>query len=83
MRAAPIVQDLPIMETWAGFRPGTPDDRPVLGADPRAEGVFHATGHFRNGILLTPITAEVIADTVQRKPTVLPIASFSAARFQS
>lgn len=82
-RAAPIVQDLPLTETWAGFRPGTPDDRPVLGADPRAQGVFHATGHFRNGILLTPITAEVIADTVQQKPPVLPITSFSAARFQS
>lgn len=46
--------------TWVGLRPGTPDELPILGADDRIEGLFHATGHYRNGILLAPVTAELL-----------------------
>ncbi len=56
----PRIADAEITEKWAGLRPGTPDDLPVLGADTRVSGVYYATGHYRNGILLTPITAEII-----------------------
>jgi len=60
----PSLAELPIAETWSGLRPGTPDDLPILGGDPDLENLFYATGHFRNGILLTPITAEIVADLV-------------------
>jgi glycine oxidase len=49
------------MERWWGFRPGTPDDAPLLGPGP-IEGVWLATGHHRNGVLLAAITAELIAE---------------------
>jgi glycine oxidase len=47
-----------------GLRPATPDDMPVIGADPAEPGIFHASGHYRNGILLAPITAVLIADEI-------------------
>jgi glycine oxidase len=53
----PAVADLPLVETWAGFRPATPDDLPILGFEPRLRGLLYATGHYRNGILLAPVTA--------------------------
>ena len=80
-RLAPLLTELPVTETWAGFRPGTPDDLPILGRDPRAENVYLATGHYRNGILLTPVTAEVIADCIEDREPVLPLEPFSTARF--
>ena len=51
-------------EAWDGFRPGTPDGLPVIGADPEIAGLVYATGHYRNGILLTPITAELVVACV-------------------
>ena len=47
-----------------GLRPGTPDDLPVLGWSRAVPNVVHATGHYRNGILLAPITARLVADLV-------------------
>ncbi len=62
-RTLPGIEDLPVVETWAGSRPGSRDDAPILG--PCAlEGLVLATGHYRNGILLTPITAAAIAEFV-------------------
>jgi len=61
-RIVPGLADLPLVETWAGFRPGTPDHLPILGPDPELEGLYYATGHFRNGILLAPVTAQLLAD---------------------
>lgn len=55
--ALPSLEEAHPTERWAGLRPGTPDDLPILGADPELEGLFYATGHFRNGILLAPVTA--------------------------
>ena len=54
-----------VIDAWAGFRPGTPDGCPVLGRDPDVEGLVHATGHYRNGILLVPITAYLCRRTVE------------------
>jgi glycine oxidase len=70
----------PITQNWAGLRPGTPDDLPILGPMeiPRA---FVASGHFRNGILLAPITARIMADLIQGRTSPLDIMAFSPARF--
>ncbi len=59
-RAMPAIEDLAIAETWVGFRPGSRDDAPLLGPSDVA-GLVLATGHHRNGILLAPITADLIA----------------------
>jgi glycine oxidase len=62
-RAIPAIEELPIAEMWVGHRPGSRDDAPILGPAP-VDGLFYATGHHRNGILLTPITADSIARLV-------------------
>jgi glycine oxidase len=59
-RAVPAIEELPIAETWVGFRPGSRDDAPILGSGP-IDGLVVATGHHRNGILLTPVTAQAIS----------------------
>jgi glycine oxidase len=63
--AVPELARSPELEAWDGFRPATSDELPVLGADPDVNGLVHASGHFRNGILLTPVTAELIARAVR------------------
>ena len=80
IQVVPMLADANVIETWAGLRPGTPDGLPILGADPRAPGVFYATGHFRNGILLAPITADMMARAVVDSATP-NIASFAVNRF--
>jgi Glycine/D-amino acid oxidases (deaminating) len=62
----PIVYELPIVEMWCGFRPGSRDDAPILGPTD-IEGLILATGHFRNGILLAPITAYSISEYIEKK----------------
>ena len=62
-RLYPGLAEFPIEEFWSGFRPTTPDELPILGRSP-FENLTLATGHHRNGILLAPITAELIADLV-------------------
>jgi glycine oxidase len=59
----PGTAELELTETIAGLRPGSPDNAPLIG-DTGVEGVLLATGHYRNGVLLTPVTADAIAATV-------------------
>src|SRR5204863_1482654 len=59
-RAVPAIEELPVAETWVGFRPGSRDDAPMLGPS-GIDGLVIATGHHRNGILLTPLTAEAMS----------------------
>ncbi|HYM72505.1 MAG TPA: glycine oxidase ThiO [Stellaceae bacterium] len=59
-RAVPTIEELPIAETWVGFRPGSRDDAPMLGPS-GIDALVVATGHHRNGILLTPVSAAVIS----------------------
>jgi len=59
-RGVPSIEELPIAETWVGFRPGSRDDAPLLGPS-GIEGLVIATGHHRNGILLTPVSAAVVS----------------------
>jgi glycine oxidase len=77
----PCVADQAVIETWAGLRPRAPDDLPILGPDPRVEGLIYATGHYRNGILLAPITARAIGELVVKGESSIDLARFSVARF--
>jgi glycine/D-amino acid oxidase-like deaminating enzyme len=52
------------VEARAGLRPDTPDQLPVIGASHRLPGLVYATGHYRNGVLLAPITASLVADLI-------------------
>jgi glycine oxidase len=56
----PALGKLQVTRTWAGLRPGTPDGLPIIGAEPRVQGLWYATGHGRNGILLAGITGVII-----------------------
>jgi glycine oxidase len=80
-RAIPAIEELPILEGWVGFRPGSRDDAPILGAT-GIDGLILATGHHRNGILLAPITADAIATLVLTGRTEPAIAAFGLERFQ-
>ena len=64
LEIAPGLSNLPLVDSWAGLRPRAEDDLPVLGGGADVEGLFYATGHYRNGILLAPITGELIAEAV-------------------
>ncbi len=63
LAVAPPLAGFAVVETWAGLRPGSPDGRPFLGAT-ALDGYVVASGHFRNGILLAPVTARLIADVI-------------------
>ena len=77
---APNLAGAEIVETWAGLRPATPDNLPILGpAD--IENLFIATGHYRNGILLAPVTAKLARDWILTKSMAAGAAIFSPLRF--
>jgi glycine oxidase len=77
---APILKRCRFRRAWAGLRPDTNDHRPVLGRG-RFDNLIFATGHFRNGILLTPVTARLISDLLLSGSTSFPIDAYSPARF--
>ena len=61
---SPALAVLPLFDSWAGLRPRAADGLPVIGPCDEIDGLIYATGHYRNGILLAPITGELIADAV-------------------
>ncbi len=67
---------------WAGLRPGTPDDMPILGETP-LKGLFVAAGHYRNGILLAPLTGRIMGDLILKQKSPMDISPFSILRFQN
>ncbi|WP_285766880.1 glycine oxidase ThiO [Peribacillus sp. SI8-4] len=67
-RLLPAIKGTEWEKTWAGIRPQTGDGLPYFGEHPACKGLFIATGHFRNGILLSPITGVLMADMVEGKP---------------
>ncbi|MEP9369275.1 glycine oxidase ThiO [Xanthobacter sp. VNH20] len=79
-RCVPTIEELTIIEQWVGFRPGSRDDAPILGASEVA-GLIYATGHHRNGILLLPVTTSTICALVLDGQTDPLIAPFGAERF--
>ena len=80
IRLYPALQDYPIQECWWGFRPATPDELPILGASPY-QNLTLATGHYRNGILLAPITGVTIADRVLHQKSDPLLDAFHWSRF--
>jgi glycine oxidase len=77
----PALGALPIMRTWSGFRPWAPDSLPVLGPWPDVEGLWVATAHYRNGILLAPITARVMTEWLTTGRPGIDIEDFLPDRF--
>jgi glycine oxidase len=76
----PELGEARIHEAWAGLRPGTPDDLPILGMT-SLPGYYAATGHFRNGILLAPITAACMTELIQGRLPELDLSAFAPQRF--
>lgn len=76
----PALADAPQLEVWAGLRPSTPDGLPLLGPSPGQPNQFVAAGHYRNGILLAPATARVMAQMIIDEPTTIDITAYSPAR---
>jgi glycine oxidase len=72
--------DLPIGEIWTGLRPATPDGLPVIGRA-EVEGLLYATGHYRNGILLAPVTASSVVSLLENRPAPVPLGAFAPSRF--
>ena len=68
------------MEAWAGLRPRTSDGLPLLGLTP-LEGLYAATGHFRHGILLAPVTAVAMADLILQNRSPIVLTPFAPQRF--
>jgi thiazole synthase len=82
IRLYPQLKHYPIQEFWWGFRPTTPDELPILGTS-HCQNLTLATGHYRNGILLAPITAALIADLILEQKSDQLLANFHYSRFQS
>ncbi len=80
---APSLDNLPVADHWSGLRPSVSDSLPVIGAIKGTDGLFVATAHYRNGILLAPLTAALTADMLMGSPIEKRIAEFSPNRFRS
>ena len=80
LQMVPKLAGARILESWAGLRPGTPDSLPLLGKT-SIPGYFVATGHFRDGILLAPVTAEIMARVIAGGLPDYVISAFSPDRF--
>lgn len=78
---APALKGQPLVEMWAGLRPKGRDNMPVLGADPTIDGLIYATAHYRNGILLTPVTAQAISELIVKGASSVNLAPFGVTRF--
>jgi len=77
---APGLASAPILETWAGVRPDSPDHLPIIGPT-NVEGLFIATGHYRNGMLLAPVTAKYLAEWIATGKPSAWFEPFSPLRF--
>ena len=77
---APVLSNTRIHDAWAGLRPGSPDNLPILG-ETSIPGYFAATGHYRDGIMLAPATADAMAQLITGQQPFLDLAPFSPSRF--
>ena len=77
----PSLDRAEVRRTWSGLRPVTPDGLPILGAEPRVQGLWYATGHGRNGILLAGLTGLLVKQLLSGEPAAEDLAPFSPARF--
>ncbi|MGI8898961.1 MAG: glycine oxidase ThiO [Pyrinomonadaceae bacterium] len=81
LEISPRISDLPLIGVWAGLRPRSQDSLPVLGPCAEIQGLVFATGHYRNGILLAPITGELIAGAIVDKVVSPDLHAFGPDRF--
>ena len=79
-RLVPALASRPILRAWSGFRPWTPDELPYLGAVPGSPGLYIASGHGRNGILLAPITGQLMAELLRDEHPSLSLDPFRLDR---
>jgi glycine oxidase len=82
-KVSPHLLEQPFHHAWSGLRPKTPDGLPIIGPHPSSPNIMVAAGHYRNGILLSPVTGAIIASLLTGKPLPVPIEPFSPKRFQS
>lgn len=80
-KVIPMLKEMTPFHKWAGLRPATQDGYPLLGSLQEQKRVIFATGHYRNGILLSPITALTVADLIQDKQAPVPLHMFEPERF--
>lgn len=78
----PALSQARVLEAWAGLRPGSPDSLPILG-EAGTPGYFVATGHFRDGILLAPVTAHIMAQLITGVKPGYDLVPFSPGRFRN
>jgi glycine oxidase len=76
----PVIGEMRLHDAWAGLRPGSPDDLPILGETSLA-GYFAATGHYRDGIMLAPVTAQLMTQLLTRQVPDYDLQPFSPLRF--
>jgi glycine oxidase len=79
-RLVPALADCSFRDAWAGLRPDTPDHLPLIGPAPGVEGLYLAAGHFRNGVLLSPITGRLVADAILGRELPAAAHAFSPER---
>jgi glycine oxidase len=82
LEISPRIESLPLSDSWAGLRPRAADTLPVLGPCAEIAGLYYATGHYRNGILLAPVTGDLIAAAVVDKVFPSRLEIFSPDRFE-
>lgn len=81
IRLLPVLQEATVLQSWAGLRPRPADDLPIIGPMESCQGLVAATGHYRNGILLAPITAQLVCDTILGRTPAVDAHIFSPTRF--
>jgi glycine oxidase len=72
----PVLADFPVVNHWAGLRPGSPEGVPYIGAHPEAKGLYVSAGHFRNGLVMGPASARLLADIIFKREPVLDISQY-------
>ncbi|MFB6345858.1 MAG: glycine oxidase ThiO [bacterium] len=81
-RVIPGLRDCPLQETWSGDRPAPLDNKPIIGPSSVTPNLYFATGHYRNGILLTPITEKLLSQTILDGQPPSELKPFLPGRFQ-
>ena len=80
---APGLEDAEVERQWMGFRPGSPDGLPYMGPVPGMPGLWVASGHYRNGVALAPVTARIMSDWILGRPPELDVSAFRVDRESS
>ena len=82
VRTIPCLREVGIKRVWSGLRPGTQDELPILGPMEGVKGYMNATGGFRTGVVASPLTGRVIAQSITGQALDFPLETFLASRFQ-